>query len=76
MNQAVVKKINHLQSEKASWKVALFSAKNEDDKEEVEAIEKEIAGIDNEISKYAVYLNDDNYVVEEDEVVEESSEEE
>ena len=56
MNKEVVKEINKLQAEKASWKVALIDANNEENSEEIEAINKEIATIENDISKLSPQL--------------------
>lgn len=71
MNLEVIKRINHLISEKASWKVSKIDAKKEDDKEEMEAIDKKIAIIDDKISKLAPYISDEDYVLEEDKESEE-----
>lgn len=60
MKQEVMKEINRLHAEKALCKVALINAKNEEDAEEVEAINKEIASLDNEISKLSPQLMGNN----------------
>ena len=71
MNQKVVERINQLKVEKAEFNSALAQAKlNEDFADEKEDLEKEIAAIDADIAELGTHLSDEDYVVEESEVVE------
>lgn len=57
MNQEIVKQINHLQAERASWKVTLKETQlNEDYASDKEDIEKEIENLSTEISNLSSQL--------------------
>mgnify|MGYP002622097551 FL=1 len=60
MNQEVVKQLNHLQAQKAELKTMLTEAKlNEEYKDDIEDLQKEIASIESEITNLAPQLKEE-----------------
>ena len=60
MNQEVIKQLNHLQAQKAELKTMLTEAKlNEEYKDDIEDLQKEIASIESEITNLAPQLKEE-----------------